>query len=250
MSDTLKIEHFTYWVAAVVVVAPLCPWKCVVRVTADERLLAFPADQVSRITGLSERQLRYWDKTGFFHPQYAEEDRRRPYSRVYSFQDIVGLRTIALLINEHQLPMRELRKVGEWLYQYHDAPWSELRFYVWGRHVYFDDPISGARMATHHPGQLTFSTIDMEEVAQAVRREVDRVRRREPEHIGHIMQHRFVVHNEPVLAGTRIPTEAIWNLHAAGYDTDAILYEYPDLTPDDVRAAISHEQQRHQRRAG
>lgn len=40
-------------------------------------MLAFTADQVSRLTGLSERRLRYWDKTGFFNPEYGVW-RRRP----------------------------------------------------------------------------------------------------------------------------------------------------------------------------
>jgi uncharacterized protein (DUF433 family) len=53
------------------------------------------------------------------------------------------------------------------------------------------------------------------------------------------------VHNAWVVAGTRIPTEAIWNFHAAGYDAEAIIREYPRLTPDDVRAAIDFESRRH-----
>jgi hypothetical protein len=30
----------------------------------------FSAEQVCRLTGLSARQLRYWDLTGFFSPTY------------------------------------------------------------------------------------------------------------------------------------------------------------------------------------
>jgi hypothetical protein len=45
---------------------------------------AFTADQVVRLTGLSMGQLAYWDKLGFFQPQYAAEDRKSPYSRIYS----------------------------------------------------------------------------------------------------------------------------------------------------------------------
>ena len=57
-------------------------------------LLGFSADQASRLTGLSSRQLRYWDETEFFSPAFREEIERAPWWRVYSFRDIVGLRAL------------------------------------------------------------------------------------------------------------------------------------------------------------
>jgi uncharacterized protein (DUF433 family) len=47
-----------------------------------------------------------------------------------------------------------------------------------------------------------------------------------------------------VLAGTRIPTQAIWNFYRAGYKMLAILKEYPRLTAKDVQAAIEFEANR------
>ena len=47
-------------------------------------LIAFTSDTVSRFTDLSIRQLHYWDRTGFFVPSFADPNRRRPHSRVYS----------------------------------------------------------------------------------------------------------------------------------------------------------------------
>jgi len=55
-------------------------------------ILAFSADDVCRVTGLSQRQLAYWDKTGFFAPEFASP-KERPFARVYSFRDVVGLRS-------------------------------------------------------------------------------------------------------------------------------------------------------------
>ena len=81
-------------------------------------LLAFTADQVCRLTGLTDRQLRYRDNSGFFSPAYADEERRRPYSRVYSFKDLVALRTLALLRNTHEVPLQELQEVAERLASY------------------------------------------------------------------------------------------------------------------------------------
>jgi len=50
-----------------------------------------------------------------------------------------------------------------------------------------------------------------------------------------------VSHNRPVIAGTRIPTSAIKSFNDAGYTVDEIIEEYPDLTPEDVKAALDYE---------
>lgn len=78
-------------------------------------LLAFTADHVARLTGLSNRQLRYWDQTGFFAPTHLDEHHRRAFGRIYSFRDVVGLRAISILRKTHKIPLQELRRVGEWL---------------------------------------------------------------------------------------------------------------------------------------
>ncbi len=91
---------------------------------------AFSVDQVRALTGLSERQLRRYDETSFFLPQYVYDDkfgaRNRLYSfqdlRLYSFQDLISLRTIAILRNEHHVSLQELRKVNDWLKAHHNSP--------------------------------------------------------------------------------------------------------------------------------
>lgn len=45
---------------------------------------------------------------------------------------------------------------------------------------------------------------------------------------------------KPVVAGTRIPVYVILNLLAHGYDVDGVVSAYPDLTPEDVRAALRY----------
>ena len=44
---------------------------------------AFSADHVVRLTGLIHVQLRYWDRTGFFRPEYGPDSPRSPFGRVY-----------------------------------------------------------------------------------------------------------------------------------------------------------------------
>jgi uncharacterized protein (DUF433 family) len=77
-----------------------------------------------------------------------------------------------------------------------------------------------------------------------MRRAAARLRERSPEQIGHVSRNRYIVHNAWVVAGTRIPTTAIWNFHEAGYTAKQIIAEYPRLTSKDIRAAIDFEKRR------
>lgn len=207
------------------------------------QLAAFTADHVCRLTGLSARQLRYWDKTGFFSPTLLDDFPRRAFGRIYSFRDVVGLRTIAILRNEHRVPLQELRRVGSWLQERHETPWSSLRFALEGRKVVFFDPEAGVAVEPTGAGQEVLP-ISLQPIAEEMSRAADRLRERNPDQIGQIVQNRYVVHNAPVIDGTRIPTSAIWNFHNAGYTAERIISEYPRLTPADVKAAIDFEKRR------
>jgi uncharacterized protein (DUF433 family) len=208
-------------------------------------IFAFSIDRASRLSGLSVSRLRRWDQIGLYSPEFADEDRSRSYSRIYSFRDIVGLRTLAQL--RARVPLGELRKLGEWLQRHYDAPWSSLRFYLMGRKVLVADPDSGLKITIRPPGQQPLPAFEMEEIARDTRRAIEQLQERQPENIGRITRHRHVLSNVPVIAGTRIPTSAIWDYHEAGYDISAILREYPQLTSDDVEAAIAEESQHRQK---
>jgi uncharacterized protein (DUF433 family) len=208
-------------------------------------LLAFTADHVCRLTGLSARQLRYWDDTEFFSPTLLDDHGRRAFGRIYSFRDVVGLRTIALLRNQHKVPLQELRRVGAWLRREHSTPWAGLRFALKGRTVVFVDPSSGVAIEPRGEGQSVLS-IALEPIANEMSEAAARLRERRSEQLGRIVRNRYVVHNAWVVDGTRIPTEAVWNFHCAGFSTEAIIREYPRLMPEDVRAAIEFEAPRHQ----
>lgn len=206
-------------------------------------LAAFTAEHVCRLTGLSARQLGYWDRTEFFSPTLLDDHRRRAFGRIYSFRDVVGLRTIAILRNVHRLPLQELRRVGEWLRERHEAPWSSLTFALRGRKVVFVDPTLGVAVEPRGAGQEVLS-VALEPIANDMRRAADSLRERRPEEIGRVTRNRFVVHNAWVVAGTRIPTTAIWNFHEAGFSPEEIVVEYPRLKPADVQAAIDFESRR------
>lgn len=182
------------------------------------------------------RQLQSWDRLGLYAPEYATEDRSENYSRVYSFRDIVGLRTLAQL--RHYVSLPELRKVGARLHQEYVEPWSSLRFYVRNRRVFILEPQSGQPMAVPS-GQLAFPFIDLQTVIAETLRDIQRERDKRKERAGTISRHRYVMSNQPLVAGTRIPVAAIQDFAQAGYDLAAIQREYPQLEQEDILAALA-----------
>jgi uncharacterized protein (DUF433 family) len=49
-----------------------------------------------------------------------------------------------------------------------------------------------------------------------------------------------VMAGKPVIRGTRIPVELVVRMVGQGISDDEILREYPRLTRDDIRAAVSY----------
>jgi uncharacterized protein (DUF433 family) len=199
---------------------------------------AFTEDHVERLTGLSRWQLRRWDNAGFFTPRFAYEDRLAPYSRIYSFKDVVGLRTISVLMKEHKASLQELRRVASELIRRGFDHWADLKLYVVKKQVYFQKPGS-ADVEGVWTGQLAM--VPIIDVIEDVEAKIKALRQRDPSKIGHVEKHKFVVRNATVVAGTRIPTAAIRRFREAGYSNEQIRAQYPTLTHADIEAALAHE---------
>ncbi len=200
---------------------------------------AFSEDHVERLTGLSKGQLRAWDRAGFFAPHFAYEDRHVPYSPVYSFQDVVGLRTIAVLMRDYRVSLQQLRKVAQELVRRGFPHWAGVRLYVVKGQVHFSQPDSG-EVEGVWDGQLAM--LPVIDVINDVKTRARSLQQRTGDQIGRVERHRHVVRNSPVIAGTRIPTAAIRRFAEAGYSVPEILRQYPTLTPDDIQAALDYEE--------
>src|SRR5438105_1661918 len=96
-------------------------------VEADKNpvVAAFTEDQAERVTGISKGRLHYWDKTEFFVPSLAYKNRRSPFSRIYSFRDLVCLKILASLRNEANVSLPHLREVKAKLSHLGDDVWSK-----------------------------------------------------------------------------------------------------------------------------
>ena len=199
---------------------------------------AFGERDAARLSGLTVGQLRLWDRRGFLKPSYAESDRTLPYSRIYSFRDIVSLRVLGKLRNELEVPMQHLRKVSEKLADFGDAKWTATTLYVLGKRVVFTDPRTKQR-AEIVSGQRVLD-IPLRVAISDTRHAIEEMNRRDASETGKIIQAKFILQNEPIFGGTRIPVSAVIEYLDAGYAPAEICKEYPELTLKDVEAARSY----------
>lgn len=196
-------------------------------------LLGITRDQACRLTGLSKAQLRYWDATDFFHPTVTSG------TVLYSFRDIVGLRTISIL--RDNLSLQRLRDVGRWLRTHHRTPWSSLRLYYGEGEVYLSPPDGGAPVLAS--GQQALGEVYLLEVAKDLQAVIRKMSSRASLDVGKIARRRNIVRNQPFFAGTRIPVAAVLEFKKAGYSDRSILVEYPRLRAADIAAAVKYDKQ-------
>ncbi|MGH6837304.1 MAG: DUF433 domain-containing protein [Methylocella sp.] len=201
-------------------------------------IAAFSEEHVERMTGLAKPRLRYWARTDFFKPSYVEDDLRLPYSRFYSFKDIVALRTLEMLRVQNSVPLQHLRKVAETLSHLTDELWTRTTLFVIDKKVVFVNPEYGQPQEVVS-GQYLLG-IPLQMVIDDTRTDIITFRNRPENSIGHVSRNRSVIRNAWVVAGTRIPVGAIVRLHEDGYTTEQIIQEYPDLRPEDIQAALNH----------
>lgn len=199
---------------------------------------AFTVDQAARLSGLSEDQLRSWDTSGLFRPTLGWEDRRRHYSRIYTYDDLVALRTLARL-RESGVSTRRLARIGAHLKSLTDRPWSGRSFFVvpsTGR-VFFT--YEDALIAAEPMGQQAMGNIiDLGRVEQDVQDRLAQMGSR-VDLRGRIVTDRYIHGGTPIFAGTRIPMSSVVEFLDEGHSADEIIAQFPRLTCDDIEAARS-----------
>ena len=201
-------------------------------------IAAFSEDQIERLTGISNRQLRYWDRTNFFRPTFAEENRRVAFSRVYSFTDLVSLRIINVLRNQYSVPLQHLRQVALELPQMSESKWGTTQLLVLERRVVFVE--EDTALFREIVSRQYVIGIALNAVVSDTHRDIDALKVRHEDCIGKITRTRNICHNAWVIAGTRIRVTAITSFAKAGYSVSEIHEQYPTITETDIQSAIQH----------
>ncbi len=207
---------------------------------------AFTAERVRTLTGLTLRQLQYWDEQRFIVPALtARKGRGR--KRLYSFRDLVSLR-VAAQLRSLGISLQQIRKVHAHLQNLdYRQPLAELRFFVSGGRLYFEEART-IRSGRRQEQVVASYVVPLGEIAQGLASQVAKAHDRRS---GEIERRRGTLGGQPVIKGTRITVASIKRLARDGASRAEIRQLYPDLKPADIRAALAQgPSERRQLRAG
>ncbi|HVB13550.1 MAG TPA: DUF433 domain-containing protein [Candidatus Dormibacteraeota bacterium] len=193
---------------------------------------AFTEKSAQRLTGLSKRQLRYWDRKDFIRPSVARGSGRAR-RRLYGFTDLVSLRAAGQLRRDG-VSLQLIRKVATYLKSLdYRAPLSEVRFWVWQGRLYFAE--SEVVRAGRRPEQAVMPyDVPVPAIVDSLRRDIQELDGRR---VGEIERRRGVLGSKPVFADTRIPVASVRRLLKSGSTHAEVLAFYPDLTEADLTIA-------------
>lgn len=197
--------------------------------------MSFPVPLASKMSGASIAQLAYWRKHGLLVPEIEHE--RSPY--LYSFRDIVALRTFAWLRIDHSLQSirRSLDTLRELDMVEHPSAYKLVKS---GKGIaVLPDEEHGIELAAQ-PGQSTVGSLAnvFEEFTTA------RDKRVEPL----LHPRRGVEVNPsrlggwPTITGTRIPFDLVAELVRDGsVPLERVADFYPGVSADDARDALDYQ---------
>jgi len=198
---------------------------------------AFTSEKVMKLTGLSARQLQYWDEQRFLSPS-LRGGKGKGRRRLYDFRDLVSLR-VAADLRRQGISLQLIRKAVAHLRELdYEEPLSQIRFWSPdGKQLLFSeaDTIREAR----RPAQtIAWWAVPVAAIVDELERGIVRLDRRQH---GRVERRRGALGSKLLIAGTRIPVESVQRLHTDGADEGEILRLYPDLNAADVRAALAEE---------
>jgi DNA-binding transcriptional MerR regulator len=210
----------------------------------DQEHRAFTTEKVRALTGLTARQLQYWDEEGFLSPSLRRRGGKGR-RRLYTFRDLVSLR-VAAALRRDGISLQLIRRVVTHLRGLdYEHPLSELRFWSVNDRLWFEeaDTIREARQPTQ---TVVSATVPLAAIVADIETQIVQLDRREP---GKLEKRRGTLGSKLLIAGTRIPVASVKRLRADGADEAEILRLYPDLTVADVRAALAVEEAPRRKRA-
>ncbi|UCZ89848.1 DUF433 domain-containing protein [Gordonia sp. WA4-43] len=200
--------------------------------------MAFPVDLTVTLTGATTAQLSSWrgGKTPLLVPEVA----RRPRA-LYSFRDLVALRTVVYLRSE--IPLQRVRKAFQAL-QEMDLTDHPSRYQLWtdGVSVFLllDEDIS--MDLVHRRGQQMLAGLG--DVFAPFRnfRDQEVVDFLHPRHRLEVRERRLG--GWPTVAGTRVPFDVVADLVTDGdVSPEEVSDFYPTVSPADVPDAVSFAEQ-------
>lgn len=117
----------------------------------------FNSKTVRKITGLTQRQIEYWDKTHFIKPSISEASGYGSI-RLYSFTDLVQLR-VAKTLKDKGISLQKIKKAINYLKKNMpeiEKPLAEIKFLTDGSTIFVITKDKKEIIDTLNNGQLVF----------------------------------------------------------------------------------------------
>jgi len=205
--------------------------------------VAFPVPIASVLTGATIAQLAYWRKETHSAPPLLVPEGKRSGRYLYSWADVVALRSIVYLRSEKSLP--RIRRAVATLRQLEADDWTHLGSYTListERTILVRTPKGQLLDVGQHPGTVLLETL-MRDVLEPFETRTGRVvpalKRPRP----HITVDPGVLGGYPVLAGTRVPFDAVAALVHDNLEPAEIAAIYPSAGHEGILDAVDFAEQ-------
>ena len=139
-------------------------------------MAGFTAKQVVALTGVPYKRLDSWANSGFLIPSIAEAEGTGS-RRLYSFQDLITLRT-AKLLRDAGISLQGLRNVVQFLRDSHGMaqPLAHTRLVMVGDEVLIVQTEEDLLRVLRHPGRhVLHVVVDLGRLVQALCEDVDKL---------------------------------------------------------------------------
>jgi uncharacterized protein (DUF433 family)/DNA-binding transcriptional MerR regulator len=206
--------------------------------------MAFPVPIASVLSGASIDQLGYWRRpTAKAEPLLVPETKRSG-RYLYSWADIVALRSIVFLREEKSLP--KIRRAVRQLRGFEAGQWVHLSQYTLARtseSIYVRRPDGEILDLERSPGAILDETLMADvlkpfESKGAVVPSLEHPR-------DHLDVDPDILDGFPVVSGSRVPFHLVASLAEDGADAAEIIEIYPSVDPSGIEDARSFARQVH-----
>jgi uncharacterized protein (DUF433 family) len=189
----------------------------------------FGIDAVAGLTGLSRALLRRWARGGFYIPERGVLVGQP----LFSFRDVVSLRLLAILRQEHGIARQKLRRIEKRLRDERGQAWTALRLGISGSEVAFIESATGRPSSNF----VFDHVLEIGAVETKMRSQAHRLMHRQRGQPGKTAKNRAILGGRTVFAGTRIAVATIAEALHSGAGQRWVLKNFPTLRRADVELA-------------
>ena len=196
--------------------------------------MAYPIPLTATLSGATVDQLAYWRRATATHTPLLEPDAKRSGRYLYSWADVVALRSIVYLRQFRSLP--RIRNAVQLLRALDPHEWRHLSAYklrTTGTSIFVVTPDGTVLDIDTHAGTVMSETL-LADVLNDFVREDGRTVPQFARPKAHVTIDPTVLGGYPVVSGTRVPYHVVAGLAEDGYTEAEIIELYPSVKPGTV----------------